>query len=56
MELKELQQDRQIFRELRRVLTRGERLWLLDCDGDYEKYQHRLRVLAGDYKIPIEKE
>ena len=55
MELKELKEDRKIFRELRRVLTRGERLWLLDCDGDYQKYRRRLRKLAHDYKIPSDK-
>jgi len=45
--------DRKIFRQLRLVLTRAERLWLLDCDGDYDVYSIRLRQLARDYKIKI---
>jgi len=45
--------DRKIFRQLRLVMTRAERLWLLDCDGDYYLYSIRLRQLARDYKIEI---
>lgn len=45
--------DKKIFRQLRLVLTRAERLWLLDCDGDYDLYSMRLRQLARDYKIEI---
>lgn len=56
MEFKELEQDKKVFRELRRVLTRGERLWLLDCDGDYKEYQRRLHIFANDYKISNERE
>jgi len=48
--------DRKIFRQLRLVLTRVERLWLLDCDGDYKTYSLRLRQLARDYKIEVPKE
>jgi len=46
--------DKKIFRQLRLVLTRAERLWLLDCDGDYDLYSMRLRQLARDYKIEIQ--
>lgn len=45
--------DKKIFEQLRYLMLRSERLWLLDCDGDYEVYRRRLRSLAGDYKIPI---
>ena len=54
--MKKAENDRKIFRQLRLVLTRVERLWLLDCDGDYETYSLRLRQLAGDYKIEIPEE
>lgn len=50
---KEFEEDKILFRELRRVLTRSERLWLLDCSGDYLVYRKRLRKLAADYKIEI---
>ena len=51
----ELERDRNLFRQLRRVLTRSERLWLLDCGGDYLIYRKRLQKLAADYKIEPEK-
>ncbi len=51
----ELEKDRNLFRQLRRVLTRSERLWLLDCGGDYLIYRKRLKKLATDYKIELEK-
>jgi len=54
--MKKAENDKKIFRQLRLVLTRVERLWLLDCDGDYETYRLRLRQLARDYKIEIPKE
>ena len=54
--MKQAENNRKIFRQLRLVLTRAERLWLLDCDGDYETYSLRLRQLARDYKIEIPKE
>lgn len=53
MTQKESEKDRNLFRQLRRVLTRSERLWLLDCGGDYSIYRKRLRKLAADYKIEI---
>jgi hypothetical protein len=49
----ELEEDRNLFRQLRRVLTRSERLWLLDCSGDYLLYRKRLKRLAEDYGIEI---
>lgn len=52
---KELDKDRSLFRQLRRVLTRSERLWLLDCGGDYSIYLKRLKKLAADYKLEISK-
>jgi hypothetical protein len=52
---KELEKDRNLFRQLRKVLTRSERLWLLDCGGDYLIYRKRLKKLATDYKIELEK-
>lgn len=45
--------DRDLFRQLRKVMLRSERLWLIDCDGDYKVYRMRLRALAKDYKIPV---
>lgn len=54
MSLDEFKKDRNLFHQLRQVLTRSERLWLLDCSGDYEIYQRRLRKLAADYKIKSE--
>jgi hypothetical protein len=48
---KELEKDKNLFRELRRILTRSERLWLLDCGGDFLIYRKRLKKLATDYKI-----
>jgi hypothetical protein len=49
----ELEKDKRLFRELRKILTRSERLWLLDCDGDYLRYRERLKKLAADYKIEV---
>lgn len=54
--MKQAENNRKIFHQLRLVLTRAERLWLLDCDGDYETYRLRLHQLARDYKIKIPKE
>lgn len=51
--LRYYERDREIFRQLRLFMTRAERLWLLDCDGDYDLYSMRLRQLAKDYKIEI---
>jgi hypothetical protein len=48
-----LEKDKELFRQLRRILLRSERLWLLDCGGDYGIYQNRLMKLAADYKIEI---
>ncbi len=45
--------DRAMFRQLRRVMLRSERLWLLDIDGDYWRYRLRLRALAKDYGISV---
>ena len=45
--------DRELFRQLRRVMLRSERLWLIDVDGDYAVYRLRLRALARDYGIPV---
>ena len=50
---KELEKDKWLFEKLRKILTRSERLWLLDCDGDYSRYQERLKKLAADYKIEV---
>lgn len=55
MNRKELEKDKRLFSQLRRILTRSERLWLLDCSGDYEIYRKRLEQLAADYKIEIDK-
>ena len=52
MSEKSFESDRRLFRQLRLVMTRAERLWLLDVEGDYENYRMRLRALARDYKIP----
>ena len=49
-------QDRNLFRALRRVMLRSERLWLLDCQGDYYIYRTRLRELAKTYKISVPEE
>lgn len=49
----EMEEDRTLFRALRRVMLRSERLWLLDCQGDYYTYRTRLRELAKTYKISI---
>jgi len=49
-------QDRNLFRALRRVMLRSERLWLLDCQGDYYIYRTRLRELARTYKISVPEE
>lgn len=50
---KELEGDKRLFRELRKILTRSERLWLLDCSGDYFRYRERLKKLAAAYKIEV---
>ena len=50
---KRMEQDRALFRQIRFVITRAERLWLLDCEGDYENYRMRLRSLARDYKVDV---
>ncbi|NLH78953.1 MAG: hypothetical protein GX465_18185 [Acidobacteria bacterium] len=49
----EVSADKKIFEQLRYLMLRSERLWLLDVDGDYAKYRMRLRALAGDYGIPF---
>ncbi len=54
--LAEATSDRALFRQLRRVMLRTERLWLLDVDGDYSIYRLRLRALARDYGIPVPNE
>ena len=54
-DFEELKKDRDLFHQLRKVLTRSERLWLLDCSGDYLAYRKRLKKLAADYKIELPK-
>jgi len=54
--LRRNEQDRKLFRRVRLVMTRAERLWLLDCEGDYETYRLRLQALARDYGISVSEE
>ena len=49
----QLEQEQKLYQQLRQIMLRSERLWLLDCDGCYETYRQRLRALARDYKIPV---
>ena len=51
--LAEAEGDKELYRQLQRVMLRSERLWLLDVNGDYSIYRLRLRALAKDYKIPV---
>jgi len=46
-----MKKDRTIWRRLRSILTNVEKLWLLDCGGDYEIYRARLHRLAHDHGI-----
>jgi hypothetical protein len=47
----DLKRDRKIYRELRKKMSQIEKLWLLDCSGDYRIYLSRLYKLAADHKI-----
>jgi hypothetical protein len=52
--IEQLQRDRKIFRELRPKMSQLEKLWLLDCQGNYTIYVRRLHHLAKEYGIKIE--
>jgi hypothetical protein len=52
----ELEADKAIYLQLTRVMLRSEKIWLMDCSGDYSVYRLRLRALARDYKISVGEE
>jgi hypothetical protein len=49
----ELKRDRRIYKALRTHMSQLEKMWLLDCGGDYRRYIKRLHHLASEYGIPI---
>jgi hypothetical protein len=51
----EMKRDREVFKQLREKMTQIEKMWLLDCAGDYRLYIARLYKLAIDHKIEIPK-
>jgi len=53
MRLKE-EQARTIYRQLKRKMTLDEKIWLMDFQGNLERYQKRLLKLAEKYEITIE--
>jgi len=54
--LADIEADRALFRALRPVLLRSERLWLLDIQGDYFEYRKRLAELTRSYRIKLPEE
>jgi len=47
----ELAADKELFRLVRKKLTPMDKLWLLDCSGDYSEYQQRLRHAAKVHHV-----
>ena len=51
--VKHIENDKKVYDRLRRVMSHMEKIWLLDCGGDYQVYRLRLRALARDHKISV---
>jgi len=45
--------DRDLYLALSKKITIGDKTWLLDVDGDYERYRERLRELAKKYALEV---
>jgi len=51
-----MHRDREIWRKLRPKISELEKLWLLDCGGDYRVYISRLYKLAADHGVEFSSE
>ena len=47
------EQDRDLYRLIKKKMTFEEKLWLMDTKGDYQIYRQRLRDLAAKYEIEL---
>ena len=49
----ELERDRLVYRLLRSKMSGLDKMWLLDCNGDYRIYLSRLCELAKRFGVEI---
>jgi len=52
-ETKRWAENKRLYRRLLKHLAFEEKLWLLECGGDYDVYEKRLRFLAKKHVIII---
>lgn len=52
-ELERWMENKRLYKRLVRRMAFEEKLWLLECHGDYELYEKRLRFLAKKHAVLI---
>jgi hypothetical protein len=51
MKFKKMQRNRNLYKKLVKKISFEEKIWLLECEGDYKKYEKKLNFLAKKYSI-----
>lgn len=49
--MKKFEKNKLIYKRLVRQISFEEKIWLLECDGDYDVYEKRLRFLEKKYAL-----
>lgn len=52
-QMKRLEKNRLLYKKVVKKMQFEEKLWLLECDGDYDIYEKRLLFLAKKYATSV---